>query len=552
MQGGHDFGTAVASSASQFNTATANASNISPSRLEKPDDKSHGCCSAGRTVLAALLGLFAATFFSAGASAQTIMFLIGIGGPYGLPASVQAMAMDGLTGNPCNGGTVNVSVNGVGKVGSAPMTQGTAFVELQTLAVGTYSGTGSYSGGSNCGSANSTFSNLVITKANTTVTLGSTSNPSVVGQSVFLSAMVSGLFPPAPGNLLTLSVDGVVVATGSLGIVGIGFTTSTLAVGTHTLVGNFQGDSNYNGSSASGAQVVNIRSAHDFNADGKSDIVWRDTAGNVAFWLMNGATALSSGGVGGVPSFLSIVGQRDFNGDGKADLLWRDLDGNTAMWFMNGTTVASSASVGNIPPNWSVVGTGDFNGDGFGDILWTDGSGNYAVWLMNGATVSSSGGLGNVPTTWAVVGTGDFNGDGKTDLLWRDNQGNTSIWFMNGTQVASSGAVGNISTSWTVVGTGDFDGNGKSDIVWRHTSGITSIWLMNGATVATAGALGTVPTTYSIAQTGDYNGDGMSDLLWRDTSGNTSIWFMNGTTVSSSASVGNIPTSWTVQSTNSE
>jgi hypothetical protein len=32
---------------------------------------------------------------------------------------------------------------------------------------------------------------------------------------------------------------------------------------------------------------------HDFNGDGKSDIVWRDTSGNVSIWLMNGATVSS-------------------------------------------------------------------------------------------------------------------------------------------------------------------------------------------------------------------------------------------------------------------
>jgi hypothetical protein len=297
--------------------------------------------------------------------------------------------------------------------------------------------------------------------------------------------------------------------------------------------------------------LTTLAVSHDFNCDGKSDIVWRDGSGNVAWWLMNSASVLSSGGTGGVPAAWSIVGQRDFNGDGTSDLLWRDTSGNTAIWFMNGTTV-TPAAVGTIPTTWTVVATGDFNGDGFGDILWTDGSGNYAVWLMNGATVLSSAGLGNIPTAWSVVGAGDFNGDGKADLLWRDNLGNTSIWFMSGTTVASTGAVGNIPTTWSVVGTGDFNRDGMIDIVWRDTSGNTSIWLMNGAAVSSAGGLGTIPTTWSIVQTGDYNGDGMSDLLWRDNLGNTSMWFMNGAAVSSTGGVGNIPTNWTVQSVNSE
>jgi hypothetical protein len=63
---------------------------------------------------------------------------------------------------------------------------------------------------------------------------------------------------------------------------------------------------------------------HDFNGDGSSDIAWRDSLGDAAIWLMNGAAVLSPGGVGTVPNSWSIVGQRDFDGDGKSDLLWRD------------------------------------------------------------------------------------------------------------------------------------------------------------------------------------------------------------------------------------
>jgi phospholipase C len=298
--------------------------------------------------------------------------------------------------------------------------------------------------------------------------------------------------------------------------------------------------------------VTNPVASHDFNGDHKSDIAWRDGSGNVAIWLMSGATSLSSGGVGGAPLTWSIVGQRDFDGDGKADLLWRDTSGNTAIWFMNGTQLASSAGIGNIPSTWSVVATGDFNGDSKGDIVWRDTNGDLAVWLMNGATVMSSVAFGNVPVTWTVVGAGDFNGDGFADLLWRDTLGNVSIWFMDGTTVVSTAAVGNVPATWSVAGTGDFNGDSMTDIVWRDTLGNTAIWLMNGPTVSSTGSLGLVPTTNTLVLTGDFNGDGMSDLLWRDNLGNTSMWFMNGTAVASTGAVGNIPTNWTVQSTNAE
>jgi hypothetical protein len=295
-----------------------------------------------------------------------------------------------------------------------------------------------------------------------------------------------------------------------------------------------------------------LADTHDLNGDGFSDIVWADTSGDIAVWLMNSAQVTLSGIAGTAPSNWSIVGQRDFNGDGTYDLLWRDTSGDTSIWFMIGTQVFTSAPVGNVPTTWSVAGVADFNGDGKGDLLWRDSSGNTAVWLMNGASVMSTGSLGNISTAWSVVGTGDFDGDGKADILWRDSSGNTSIWFMNGTAVSTTGPLGNIPTTWTVIGTGNFRGNSNTDIVWRDTSGNTSVWLMNGASVLSAASIGTVPTNWSLALTGDFNGDGKSDLLWRDTSGDTAIWFMNGTTVASTGTVGNIPTNWTVQSVNAE
>jgi FG-GAP-like repeat len=127
---------------------------------------------------------------------------------------------------------------------------------------------------------------------------------------------------------------------------------------TPTMAGNLNNTTGPISASESGAgpisntatlMVTPRLAAHDFNGDGKSDIAWRDSSGDLAVWLMNGAAVSSSPGVGSVPTVWSIVGQRDFDGDGKADLLWRDTNGDTAIWFMNGAQVASSASLGNIP-----------------------------------------------------------------------------------------------------------------------------------------------------------------------------------------------------------
>ncbi len=99
------------------------------------------------------------------------------------------------------------------------------------------------------------------------------------------------------------------------------------------------------------------------------------------------------------------MGTGDFDGDGKSDILWRDTSGNVAIWLMNGAQVTLAAGVGSAPTSWSIVETGDFDGNGKSDILWQDTSGNVAIWFMNGVQVTQSVGVGNVPTVWSIQGS---------------------------------------------------------------------------------------------------------------------------------------------------
>ena len=287
---------------------------------------------------------------------------------------------------------------------------------------------------------------------------------------------------------------------------------------------------------------------HDFNGDGKSDILWRDASSNVEMWLMNGPQVSQAAPLGNVGSLWSVVGQRDFNGNGTADILWRDSSGDVGIWLMNGSSVASSVALGNVPTTWSVVGTGDFNGDGSGDILWRDSSGNLSVWFMNGAAVAQAAIIGNVPTVWSVAGA-----DSKGDIFWYNTTtGDVAMWVMNGTQVVQAVDFGVVPTTWKIAGIGDFDGNGSTDLLWRDSSGNVAMWLLNGTAVMSTAVIGNVPVAWSSVQTGDYNGDGKSDILWVDNLGNVAAWFMNGAAVSSVANYGNVGTTWSVQSVNAE
>src|SRR5262249_54754940 len=54
------------------------------------------------------------------------------------------------------------------------------------------------------------------------------------------------------------------------------------------------------------AALANV--AHNFNGDGKSDILWRGSGGGIAAWLMNGASVQSAVGIGSINNDWVIVG----------------------------------------------------------------------------------------------------------------------------------------------------------------------------------------------------------------------------------------------------
>ena len=317
--------------------------------------------------------------------------------------------------------------------------------------------------------------------------------------------------------------------------------------GDPTLPSSFDCPDKGNVANQGGANVA----SHDLNGDGYSDIVWRNTAGDVGIWLMNGSTVSQAPVLGNVSTNWSVIGQRQLNSSGYADVIWRNTAGDVGVWLMNGSQILSTSVLGNVPPIWSVVGTSAYNATiGYSELFWRDAAGDVGIWQMNGAQVLSAPVLGNVPLNWTIAGIGDFGGTSKADILWRDSAGDVAIWFMNGTQIVSTPVLGNVPTDWVIVGTGDFNGDGKSDILWRNSAGDIGVWFMNGSQIASASVLGNVPVSWSVAETGDFNGDGYSDILWRNSNGDVAIWLMNGTKVLAAPDIGNVLFSWTIQSAN--
>jgi hypothetical protein len=321
------------------------------------------------------------------------------------------------------------------------------------------------------------------------------------------------------GHTATVLKNGAVLLAGGYGFEGIG-----------KYLGDFASAELYN---QFGDPVVfgTASSLHDFNGDGKADILRRDGAGSVSLWLTNGRAIESQTFVANIWPGWSIVGSGDFNGDGKADILWRDPGGTVAIWLMDGAAVASYSTVANVPTDWSISGVGDFNGDGKADILWRHSSGGVRVWLMDGYSIAVDNEVANIWTGWSIVGTGDFNGDRKADVLWRSSAGEVAIWLMDGSSVGSWGIPGIVPATAAVAGVADFNGDGKADILWRDSLGNVSLWSMDGLNVIQSSLIANIWTGWAITGVGDFDGDAKADILWRDTFGHEVVWLMNGSTV---------------------
>jgi uncharacterized delta-60 repeat protein len=285
----------------------------------------------------------------------------------------------------------------------------------------------------------------------------------------------------------------------------------------------------------------------DLTGDGRSDILWRNTAtGENYLYPMNGKTILAGEGYLRRVADLNwrIAGAGDFDGDGKSDILWRNaVTGQNYIYFMDGLAIKPTEgfmrTVADL--NWQIVGIGDFDGDGKSDILWRNAvTGQNYVYFMDGLSIKPTEGyLRTVAdTSWQIVGVGDFDGDGKSDVLWRNSaSGQNYLYPMDGRAIkASEGFLRTVADpSWKVAGVGDFDGDGKADIVWRHNqSGQNYLYPMDGTTInPTEGYLRTVADlNWQIAAVGDYDGDGKSDLLWRNSStGQNYLYPMDGTSI---------------------
>jgi hypothetical protein len=249
----------------------------------------------------------------------------------------------------------------------------------------------------------------------------------------------------------------------------------------------------------------------------------------------------------------------DFDADGKFDLLWQNsANGQLIAWHMNGAAVLSSRYLtpSAVGLEWKLRGSGDFNADGKPDLVWQNiATGEVSYYLMDGTMAFTTGMFtpDRVDPTWQIASVRDMDRDGHPDILWNNvSTGQVLAWFMNGTTMTRQAWI-NISplddTNWRLRGTGDFTGDGHADLVWQHeVTGQPLLWVMQGATVSSAIVLATPGVgAWKIMAVGDANVDGHADLIFENSiTGGVVIWAMNRTTPFSGPYVGTVDPTWKI------
>lgn len=107
--------------------------------------------------------------------------------------------------------------------------------------------------------------------------------------------------------------------------------------------------------------TATIACVGDFEGDLRADILWRNGNGTLAIDF-DGATATRrvpsyQNAGGAVTSSWSILAVADFDRDGRSDILWRDTSGQVVVWIMEGARFVVDRASWSVDSSWSVAGT---------------------------------------------------------------------------------------------------------------------------------------------------------------------------------------------------
>jgi hypothetical protein len=158
-----------------------------------------------------------------------------------------------LSGTPT--GTVTFS-NGSTTLGTVTLGGGSATISTATLTVGVHSIKAVYNGDANFSSSSAAL-NQTVNQASTAVGLLSSANPSSFGEAITFTASITPQFGGGASGTVTFNDGTATLGTAPALNNAASFTTSTLAVGSHSITAVYGGDGNFTGSTSTAlSQVV--------------------------------------------------------------------------------------------------------------------------------------------------------------------------------------------------------------------------------------------------------------------------------------------------------
>ena len=167
----------------------------------------------------------------------------------------------------------------------------------------------------------------------------------------------------------------------------------------------------------------------DMNGDGNADLIFQNSAGLIFVWFLDGTgnavnfttgSGLKPGSkliyTGGLGDW-RIAACTDVNGDGKADLIFQNSAGQIYAWFLDGTGNAVNFSTGTGIlgtkflyaaglGGWRIAACVDINGDGKNDLIFQNAAGQIYAWFLDGTgnAVNFTTGGGQLGTRFLYSG----------------------------------------------------------------------------------------------------------------------------------------------------
>ena len=210
-----------------------------------------------------------------------------------------------------------------------------------------------------------------------------------------------------------------------------------------------------------------------------NDVYVKSTGNVIGAWVTNDSGNVTGWEtVGEFDGNTQILGLGDFNGDGQTDLLLRNTNGAVGCYFTSGP-VTGWNYFQSLGDEWKLSAVGDLNGDGRDDVVLKHDAGFAGSWLTQSDGTMVWANLDTLPEGFAVIGAGDFDGDGVDDVLlkkgsyygaWLVEAGSVKSWF-------GLGDLGDV----TVEQIADFDGDGKDDLRIRTSAGDLGAQLVRAA-----------------------------------------------------------------------